>query len=338
MTRISTQQMARNVLLNINKAKTDINKYSQEVSTGVKVRNPSDSSYSGTIAQLNSTLERSGIYQQRISRVESSFAMQDSILSQANDLLLRAKEIATQGANESNSSENRAALSEEVFQIRDQLVQLANSTYEGSYLYSGYVTDTPPYSATTYTNGSGPGLERYVYLSADGHDQTRTVRISDNLTVRENTAGEDIFDGGLQALERLGRALAGYRTDPDAVNGSNVATPTAPDGTGTAYDLTLKADITEQTNDILNSIELLDMARENDVIDERNNLAGRMKRLDSTRQVLELADTSLKDYLSKLQDAEIVESASELSLSQTALEASYSVTSRVLSLSIMNYL
>jgi flagellin-like hook-associated protein FlgL len=229
-------------------------------------------------------------------------------------------------------------MSEEVFQIRDQLVQLANTTYNGSYLYSGLVSGTPAYSAATYTNGSGESLERYTYVSADGSDQTRTIRISDSLTVTENTPGSEVFDGAIQALERLGRSLAGFRTEPAAVNGSNVATPTAPDGTGTAYDLSLTTERAEQTEDILNAMQLIDLAKEGDIIREQTNLAGRMKRLESTKVVLDLANTSLKEVLSTLQDSDIVDAASKLSLAQSALEASYSVTGKVLNLSILNYL
>jgi flagellin-like hook-associated protein FlgL len=91
MTRITTNQMAHNVLLNIGKSKLDIDRFSKEVSTGIKVSLPGDSNQSGTIAQLQSTMDRSESYKNRIIQLENQFGMEDSILTQSNNLLLRAK-------------------------------------------------------------------------------------------------------------------------------------------------------------------------------------------------------------------------------------------------------
>lgn len=337
MTRISSNQLSGNIIFQIDKSREKVSKYSQEVSTGIKVSKPGDSDYSGAISQLQSSRQRNESYEQRIKSLESSFITQDNILSESTSLLIRAKEIATQGANESYSLENRESLSEEIFQIRDQLAQLANTKHNDSYVYSGYVDDTPPFSAATYANGTGQQAERFEYITADGATSTRNVKISDTLNIRQNTPGDEVFNGAIWSLERLGRALAGFRTDPDSVT-AGAPTAIAPDGSGTAYDLTNPAEVTEQTQDILNSIDLLDFARERDISQERTNVAGRMTRLESAKDVLELNNNSLDELLSNLRDADIVDSATNLSLAQTALEAAYSVTTRVLNLSILSYL
>lgn len=337
MTRISTNQLTANIIYQIDKQRENISKFSQEVSTGVKVAKPGDSDYSGSIAQLQSNRQRNETYDRRMNFLESHFVAQDNVLSESASLLIRAKEIATQGANESYSADNRQQLSEEIFQLRDQLIQIANTKHNDSYLYSGYADNTPPFSATTYTNGTGEAQERYIYTTADGATSTRTVKISDTLNVRQNTAGSDVFNGAVWALERLGRALAGFRTEPDALSGGAPAA-VAPDGTATAYDLTQAADVTEQTNDILNAIDLLDIAREQDISQERTNLAGRMVRLDSSREVLEVSNTTLDELLADLRDADIVDSASKLTEAQNALQASYSVTTRLLNLNILSYI
>ena len=328
MTRITENSVARNLLLAVQQNRQMIDKYGNEVSSGLKVADPGDSTFSGTISQLGGTLERLEGFKRAVSNITGMLTFQDDVLSQANELLVRAKEIAAQGANETNSETERAALAEEVFQLRDEMVSLANSKYLGSYIFSGNATDTPAYSAAAYTEGgSAASKERYVYTTALGCDDTRSVEISDGLSLQVNTPGNLIFDNAIQALERLGRSLQGYATTPASG---------APDGGGSAY--SMPADFSVQTEDIRDAMELLDTARESDIEPQRVNLGGRLKRLETAKSLLEMNITSAKLVLSDLRDADIVDSATNLSMAQTALEASLTVTMQTLNMTILDYL
>ena len=328
MTRITENSVARNLLLAVQQNRQMIDKYGNEVSSGLKVADPGDSTFSGTISQLGGTLERLEVLKRAVSNITGMLTFQDDVLSQANELLVRAKEIAAQGANETNSETERAALAEEVFQLRDEMVSLANSKYLGSYIFSGNATDTPAYSAAAYTEGgSAASKERYVYTTALGCDDTRSVEISDGLSLQVNTPGNLIFDNAIQALERLGRSLQGYATTPASG---------APDGGGSAY--SMPADFSVQTEDIRDAMELLDTARESDIEPQRVNLGGRLKRLETAKSLLEMNITSAKLVLSDLRDADIVDSATNLSMAQTALEASLTVTMQTLNMTILDYL
>jgi flagellin-like hook-associated protein FlgL len=146
--------------------------------------------------------------------------------------------------------------------------------------------------------------------------------------VRVNSLGQDTFENAVLSLERLGRSLQGYQTDtPPTAAG----TP----GTGIAY---TAAQFEAQTTDIKTYMDQLDVARESEIQPERVNIAGRLKRLETAGSLLELTQVSTKEVLSQLQDADLTESATNLALAQTALEASLSVTNRVLNLSILDFL
>lgn len=330
-TRISERQIAQNMMTLVTKNRLRVDKHSQEVATGLKAANPGDSTFSGTISQLRGVVERVDAYSARVKAVESSLTFQENVLNQAGELLIRAKEIAAQGANETNSTTERFALAEEIFQIRDHMVSLANSQYQGMYIFHGAATDTPPFLEDTYATGTGGATQRFVYDNrtpqADGHDVTRDVRVTDDVTVRVNTVGTT-FENSILALERLGRALQGFQTDtPPAAIG--VA------GTGAAYTST---EFELQTTHIKAQMEALDTARESEIQPERVNLAGRLKRLETAASLLELSKVSTQEVLSKLQDADMLDAASQLSIAQTALEASLAATSRVLNLSVLQFL
>lgn len=144
MTRISESQFTRMLIQHTANTKARVDKYSEQVSTGIKAALPSDSVDSGVISRYKQQLDRIDGYMTTISRVKSFVQFQDDALSQMDELIVRAKEIAQQGANESLTPSARAFLAEEVFQIRDQVVGLGNSSYQGRFVYGGADDDDPP--------------------------------------------------------------------------------------------------------------------------------------------------------------------------------------------------
>lgn len=327
--RVSDSQVVRNLIGSIVRNRGEINKYSDEVSTGYKVLDPSDSKQAGTIAKYQESLARVEGYKNRIASVQSQLNFQDDILVQVNDLLLRAKEVATQGANEINGPEGRQQMAAEVWEMRDHLVQLANSTFKGRYLFGGADDDDPPYDqASNYTNpATGSAALRYAFDAEAGTSAVRNVQISDDLSIAVNTPGNQLFNNALYALERLGRALEGYDTQP--------ATG-APSGAGNAY--TFPTDFGTQTQAIQNAIDLLDTARTDDIMPERVSLGGRMRRLETATALIDLTKYNATEALATLQDADVAESATKLSQAQNALQASMAVSLRVINTTILDYI
>jgi len=328
MTRISENQFTRMLVEHTANTKARVDKFSEQVATGIKAALPSDSVDAGVIARYKQQLDRIDGYMTTIARVKSFVQFQDDALSQMDELLVRAKEIAQQGANEALTPEARAFLAEEVFQIRDQVVGLGNSSYQGRFVYGGADDDDPPFDEAFYDEPtSGPASIKYEFDAEVGTSQLRPVNITDDMTVNLNTPAGEVFGTTIEALERLGRSLAGYTTLP--ASGT-------PDGTGTAY--TFPTDYAAQTADIKSTIDLLNTARDEDIIPERTMLGGKMRRLETAESLLTLTKTSAQEVLSRIQNADETESVASLTQAQTALQASYSVTAKALRLTIMDYL
>ena len=335
--RITEEMVARVGLNTIRKHKEDLAYLQDVVSSGLRVSKPGDDpGVAATIAQTRQALDRVERHGQRVGTVRSSLLFQDDLLSQANQILVRAKEIGTQGANASNSVETRAALAEEMFHLRDQLVQIANSQYLGKYVYGGADDDDPPFDPDTYNNpATGAASERYVFDAEDGTTVTRTVNITDSMSVRVNTAGDQVFEDSIAALERMGRALAGYRTEPTDANGIPNGTP---DGSGSAFVFPSADAYLEQTEDILSALDLIDTAREGDIMVETSSVAGRLTRLDTADSVLFSFSENLTRVLDRVQNADQVEAISLLTEAQASLERSLAVTSRIQQGSLLDFL
>jgi flagellin-like hook-associated protein FlgL len=94
MTRTSEIQSQRQLVAQTLENRKRVLKYANEVSSGVKAALPSDTVDGGTIARYRQTLDKIDAYTTTISRTKSLMTFQDDVLSQASDLLVRAKEIA----------------------------------------------------------------------------------------------------------------------------------------------------------------------------------------------------------------------------------------------------
>jgi len=329
MTRISENQSQRILVANTLDNRTRVDRFAQELSSGYKVTLPGDSNQAGTISRFRQALDKIASYTTTITTTKSVIQYQDDVMNQMSDLIIRAKEIGSQGANETNSATSRVALAEEIYQLRDHVVSLANSQYQGRYVYGGADDDDPPYDQTTYTlpATATEAQERWVFDGELGTSVPRSVQITDDLNIRVNTPGNQLFDTTIQALERMGRAMSGYTTTPASG---------APDGGGVAY--VFPTDFAQQTADIRATIDLLDTAREQQILPERVSLGGRLRRLETGESLLELTKTTAEEVLARLQNTDETESAAGMAQAQTALEASYNVTARVLRLSIMDYI
>lgn len=328
MTRVAENQILNRIMWAMQNNRRNADILSDQISSGIAVRNPSDSPQAGEISRYQQTLARMESFTNRIASVKSFLEFQDDTIGEATNIVNRAREIAEQASNSTNSNITRAQMAEEVWQIRDHLVSLANSTYQGKYVWGGADDDDAPFDPLTYTNpATGNASRRYTFDDEAGTDVFRNVQVSDDISLTVNTDGQALFADAIAGLERLGRALSGYRT---------TLTAGAPDGGGTAY--TFPTDFEEQTSDIRAAMDVIDSARKDDLLVERVNLGGKMRRLDTAISLMNVTKTSSQEALSTLQDTDATEAASKLAQAQSSLQATMIVTGRVLNLTILDYL
>jgi flagellar hook-associated protein 3 FlgL len=104
---------------------------------------------------------------------------QDSALQQASALMQRAKELMIAGSSDIESDNGRQAIASELQGVRDQLVNIANTTHDGRAVFGGY-------SATAVSNTGG-----VVSFSGDTSPVDR--RVGEEVTVTTNTSAWTTF-------------------------------------------------------------------------------------------------------------------------------------------------
>ena len=105
--------------------------------------NPIDGS---RVLNLQSSLVRTNQYVTNITRSLSVADVQDQTLDQLGTLITNVKDVLLGEANEVTSTEaTRQAARIEIVNLTSQMVQLGNTQFDGSYLFSGYQSDAPAF-------------------------------------------------------------------------------------------------------------------------------------------------------------------------------------------------
>jgi flagellar hook-associated protein 3 FlgL len=141
---------------------------------------------------------------QNTSAVEGQLQTADSTLSSVVESLTQAISLGTEGANGTNSPADLQAIAQQVQGIQDQVVQLANTSYQGNYIFSGTDTNTVPFTL----DSSAPDGVTY-----NGNTDVNTVQIAQGNSVQTNLPGSQVFQGSggdvFGALQQLITALQG---------------------------------------------------------------------------------------------------------------------------------
>jgi flagellar hook-associated protein 3 FlgL len=187
-----------------------------------------------------------------ISSVSSELQTADSALSSGVTALQRAITLGVEGANGTLSQQDRAALAGQVQSISQQMLGIANLSYNGKYVFAGTADSQPPYVA----DASAPGGIAY-----QGNDAVNQVEVEAGQTVAVNQPGSQLFSAAganvFQALSDLASALQSSSSTTDDISN-------ATDEVRAAYDQMNSARVfygsTEEqlnsTQDFLNSEKL----------------------------------------------------------------------------------
>ncbi|MFD3259367.1 flagellar hook-associated protein FlgL [Paenibacillus lentus] len=136
-------QLLRN-LRNINFAMTQ---GQQELATGQRISKPSDDPVGvGYQMRYDTDLARSEEFMMNAQTGTEILKTMDSLMQQGSDVLKRVRTLALQAANGTLDAQQRETIAAEVRQLKEQMVTIGNSTYNGRYLFNGQKTDQAPYT------------------------------------------------------------------------------------------------------------------------------------------------------------------------------------------------
>ncbi len=240
----------------------------QELSSGRRLSRPSDDP-AATVAsmQLRSARAADDQFQRNSDQARGRLTVADSALTSLSERVTTVRNLMIQSRNGSLSTDGRTALAAQVNAIRDEVINLYNSSYLDRPIFGGSV---PGKQAVDPATGA--------YL---GNDVAISTRISVDSTIRVDVKGTDA------AADTLPAALSAVA--------ANVVTP----GGATAADFT---DIDDAFSKLQRALG--DVGARAQRVETTNNLV-EGHRLDLVSRISENEDVDLPETIMKLQAQQV---------------------------------
>jgi flagellar hook-associated protein 3 FlgL len=194
-------------MLNLSKNLGQLQDAQDRLSSGRQVRKLSDDPTAvGSAVQVRSSIGRSAQYIRNVDDGLARLATADTALQQIADHLGRIKDLAMQARSGAIDSVERAAVAEEMVQLRAQIIATTNATYLGQPVFGGTTSSGLAYDSTGSYLGDSATIERNV---APG------VRVAVNLN------GSTVFSTGVVSLHDAVQDLIDSVTSDPSTIGDN---------------------------------------------------------------------------------------------------------------------
>jgi flagellar hook-associated protein 3 FlgL len=173
-----------------------------QLASGRKINTPSDDPVGAAVlVQNHDRVSQDDAFLKSAGSVTGQLQSADSSLGSVVLALQRAITLGVEGGTGTLSDTDRTAVLGEVSGIRDQLLSLANLSYNGRYVFSGTAQTLPFVLDSTMASGV-----RY-----DGNGSVNSVAIGNGYQLQANLPGSQIFAGAggdvFQSISNLMTAL-----------------------------------------------------------------------------------------------------------------------------------
>src|SRR5579863_10679819 len=141
-----------NLASSLNQTQSSEQQLTSELSSGVRVTSLSDDPLAaGENVQLLNQMQRDDSFTQSSSLVQGQLQVADSALGGVVTQLTQAVSLATSASNVTLNASDLKSISNQIAGIRDEVVSLANTSYQGQYIFGGSQTSSAPFSISSGT-------------------------------------------------------------------------------------------------------------------------------------------------------------------------------------------
>ncbi|MGD9301405.1 MAG: FlgD immunoglobulin-like domain containing protein [Desulfobacterales bacterium] len=367
--RVTNSMMSNTITRYLMQQSERLYKVQEQIATQKKINRPSDDpagmrailDYRNKIATVDQYLDN-------IERGTTRLEFTEITLDVVDDLIGVTRGISQQEAGGTNQS--RALAAEQVKDLYNQMVELANSKNGKNYMFSGHQTDTPAFGHVVEIRAGVPGDLEFG-LAADATNVTIEVRDESGAVINTITPAGGGADGvnsvswsgaippdGLYKFAVTASNAGGGVVDYATYNGDN--------GTvriimGENTELTLKADgreifapagqvdTFEVMADLISALENNDVDAINDMAHRLDSVrtqvsefraasAPKMYQLENTENFWSNYKPKLEQLLSKTEDTDLNEAAMRLNQLDLAYQSTIATAARIIQPSLINFL
>jgi flagellar hook-associated protein 3 FlgL len=177
-----------NLVSSLDLAQASEQQLTSELSSGVRVTSLStDPVAAGQNVSLLNQIQQDDSFTSSSSLVSGQLQVADSALGSVVTELTSAISLATSANNGTMNSSNVKSISNQISGILDEVLSLANTSYQGNYIFGGTQTSTTPFTLTTTTS---PATTSY-----NGDGNINYLETPSGQKIQLNVSGSQIFLG-----------------------------------------------------------------------------------------------------------------------------------------------
>ncbi|MGE5328920.1 MAG: flagellar hook-associated protein FlgL [Deltaproteobacteria bacterium] len=303
--RITNNMLVNNMMYNMGNNLQRLDRVQQQLATGKKIATPSDDPIVASRAlKMRTDVAEITQYGKNVEDASSWMSITESTLTNMNDILQRARELAVEGANGTLSSEDTRSISTEIKQLRNQFIQLSNTTYAGRYVFSGFKTDQKLVDENT-----GFYNVEVIKSGANKEDIKYEIGIGDKMNI--NVLGSEVL-GGVGTVGTTPKVIQDFDNFISALN----------------------------SNDSGNIRKAIDNVDENidNILMIKSDIGARTNRLDLTKSRLSADETNFTKLMSQNEDADMAEVIMKLKSEENVYNASLSGGARIIQPTLVDFL
>jgi flagellar hook-associated protein 3 FlgL len=298
--RITQNMMTSTVLRNLSRQTQGLAAAQEKVSTGKKINAPSDDPIGmGKVLDYRTTLSSIDQYTRNIQQAKTRIELGETTLEMIGALMDDAKDVAADQTTGGGDAASRQIAADRVDQIRDQVLQLANTQLGNDYIFAGRRTGAPPFVKDAAGDVS--------YAGDSSVDADARYVVGENLDARVRANGEAI----LMQVEDVFAVLKTLKEELELP---------APDRTV----------IADQNQRLQNGIDQVAYIRADN--------AATFTRLDVTETQLARLRQGVEAMRSETEDADMAQAIMELKVQETAYETALASSAKVIQKTLLDFI
>jgi flagellar hook-associated protein 3 FlgL len=313
--RITNNSLQRDALARMQLSMQELARAHRRAVSGLRLERASDDPGAvGTAMQTRGELRALTQYRANVKSASSRITAEESVLDQITTVLTRAKELATAQGGDSATAATRQTAVAELDEMIKHIVQLGNTQIAGDYLFGG----ADPQSAPIVEDPNTPG--RYIVRAelppADAEDPDASAPVA--------AAPPRVEVGAGQYVQPVQEAASIF-----GASGANVLKALTD----------LRDALASNDGEAVRSAALPQLDASFQAVQTRLAETGaRSNYLQVTLSNLDALDGNLQTFKSDLEELDFETAVTELVSRQTAYQAAMMATSRVIGMTITDYL
>jgi len=282
-----------NLVGSLDTAQANEQQLSAELSSGVSITSLSQNpTGSGENVLLLNQIQQDDSFTQSSNLVTGQLQVADSALGSVVTQLTQAISLATSANNGTMNASDVKSVGNQISGILDEVTSLANTSYQGEYIFAGGQTSTAPFSTAT---GTSPAVTSY-----NGDQSVNYLESPNGQKIQLNVPGSQIFLGSKtnSVFGALNALVADYSSG--TVNTAQAVSDTEALGTALNYVSQQRVVIDNSMTQISASSEAVTNVQTQLTTAQTDLMQADIPTVSTQLSLSETQQTALEDVISQL--------------------------------------